>query len=96
MSDYYDDENRSPRAARKDELDAERRSRREAAKDARDARASLEATRAQIKRARGGRGEPVAPEYKPEAEWSTTDRQVFAATGRKPVAGDGDAWGDDD
>lgn len=96
MSDYYDDDNRSPALARRDELDAERRARREAVKDAADRRASLAATRAQIKRARGHRGEPVEPEYKPEAEWSTSERQVFAARGIKPLAGESDAWGDDD
>jgi hypothetical protein len=73
MSDY-DDDDRSPRRAR-----------REAEQDAADRRASLAATTAQIQRARGHRGEAVAPEYKPEAEWSTTERQIFAAYGRKPI-----------
>lgn len=91
MSDYRDDLS-AYRAAE----DANRKARREAEQDARDRRASREATRAQIQHARGHRGEPVEPEYKPEAEWSTTERQVFAAKGVKPLKVEPDAWGDDD
>jgi hypothetical protein len=92
MSDYDDD----PHRRRNGELARERTARREAAQDARDRRASLAATKAQIQRARGDRGEPVEPEYKPEAEWSTTERQIFATRGIKPLVGESDAWGDDD
>lgn len=91
MSDYRDDLS-AHRAAE----DANRKARREAAQDAADRRESLAATKAQIQRARGHRGEPVAPEYKPEAEWSTTERQVFAAKGVKPRKAERDDWRDDD
>jgi hypothetical protein len=85
MSDYGN-ELGAHRAAEQ----ANRQARREAAQDAADRRASLAATRAQIKAARGHDGTPSEPEYKPEAEWSTTERQLFAAYGRKPVKGDDD------
>ncbi len=75
---------------------ANRAARREATQDAADRRASLAATRAQIKAARGHDGTPDEPEYKPEAEWSTTERQLFAVYGRKPLKIDDGGWGDDD
>lgn len=74
---------------------ANRQARREAEQDARDRRASLDATRAQIKAARGHDGTPSEPEYKPQAEWSTSERQAFAARGVRPLKDDEDDWGDD-
>lgn len=91
MSDYTSELSASQAAST-----ANREARREAAQDAADRRASRAATEAQIKAARGHRGVPVEPEYKPEAEWTTTERQLFAAYGRKPVKGGDDGWGDDD
>lgn len=79
MSDYVNEYGE----ARAAEIDS-RRARREAEQDAADRRASRAATRAQIARATRRRPAPD-PEYKPESEWSTTERQVHAATGRKPL-----------
>jgi hypothetical protein len=79
MSDYRD-ELTAHRAA---EL-ANRKARREAEQDARDRRASLEAARAQV-RAAFGRAEPAKPKPKPRDEWTTTERQVFAARGVVPT-----------
>lgn len=84
MSDYHDE----PYRRRNGELARETTARREAEQDARDRAASLRATKAQIAHARQGRGEPEEPRYKPEREWSTTERQIYAAYGRKPVIDD--------
>lgn len=91
MSDYRDDFT----AQRAAEI-ANREARREAAQDARDRRASLAATKAQIRAARGHDGTADEPEYKPEAEWSTSERQVYAARGIKPLKHGEGLWGADD
>ena len=91
MSEYADEFSEARAASA-----ANREARREAAQDAAERRASRAATEAQIKRARGHRGVPVEPEYKPEREWSTTERQVFAINGVNPLKVADDDWGDDD
>lgn len=90
MSDY------DVEAAHRAAADANRRARREAEQDAADRRASLEATKRQIRAARGHDGTPDEPAYKPESEWSTTERQLYATRGIKPLKADPDPWGDDD
>jgi hypothetical protein len=77
MIDYEDEDER-------DELDPLRKARREAREQQRSNARSLAATRRQIE---GARGERLTsePDYKPEAEWSTTERQIHAAYGRKPL-----------
>lgn len=90
MSDYRDFA-----AYRQAEI-ANRKARRERAQDARDRAASLEATKAQIKAARGHDGTPAEPEYKPESEWSTSERQIYAARGIKPTVIESGWWGDED
>ncbi|GAB3410940.1 hypothetical protein GCM10027515_31870 [Schumannella luteola] len=61
--------------ARARQLEAELRSRRDARSD----------TERQIDAARGINGRPAEPEYKPEAEWTTTERQLHAHRGIRPV-----------
>jgi len=80
MSDDFVSDFAAHRAA---EL-ANRKVRREAQKDAADRRASLEATKAQIRAARGHDGTPTEPRFKPEREWTTTERQLYAARSIRP------------
>lgn len=64
--------------------------RREASLEAELKRRNPSSTADQIAAARGRAREPNEPEYKDPSTWSTTERQIFAHYGRKPLRDEDD------